>query len=164
MPFINYTDPKQTEWIHNATKQWSIPLNPLGEMSVPDFLMEASGHIDEQHLRLAAIQVQLVFSVIMLYIFAHNSIIATKMIISRPHSKFSWCCLTLAAAGAISSIMHIFMLTSHVINCRMLVWSSGFFISLGMIFNSAILLLKFIWFFIKKSGSLILAFFLYCRK
>ncbi|KAI9596909.1 hypothetical protein BDF19DRAFT_325675 [Syncephalis fuscata] len=142
MPFINYTDPTQTEWRHNAKKQWGIPLNPLGEISVPDFLVEASGHIDEQRLRLSGIQIQIVFSVLMLCIFAHNIVITTKMTISRPHSKFSWCCLILAAVGTICNIMQILMLIGYGLNCRMLLWSAGNFISLGMIFNSLILLLK----------------------
>ncbi|KAI9598592.1 hypothetical protein BDF19DRAFT_430788, partial [Syncephalis fuscata] len=142
MPFINYTNPTQTEWRHNATKQWGILLNPLGEINVPDFLMEATGHINEQRLRLAGMQVQIVFSVIMLCIFAHNICIATKMTISRPRRLFSWCCLILAVTGTMFSIMIIFMLVGFGLNCRMLLWSSGIFGSLGMIFNSSILLLK----------------------
>ncbi|KAI9596898.1 hypothetical protein BDF19DRAFT_437135 [Syncephalis fuscata] len=41
------------------------------------------------------------------------------MTISRPRSMFSWC----------------FMLMGYGLNCRMLIWSAGFFTSLGMIFN-----------------------------
>ncbi|KAI9596875.1 hypothetical protein BDF19DRAFT_324766 [Syncephalis fuscata] len=108
MPFINYTDPTQTEWRHNSTKQWGIPLHPFGEISVPDFLMDASGHIDEQRLRLIGVQLQMIFSVTMLCIFVHNIVITTKMTISRPRSMFSWCCLRLLLlnAGMVSRVFY----------------------------------------------------------
>ncbi|KAI9596902.1 hypothetical protein BDF19DRAFT_437149 [Syncephalis fuscata] len=51
------------------------------------------------------------------------------MTISRPRSMFSWCCLLLAVIGTLYNII-------------MLIWSAGFFTSLGMILNSLILLLK----------------------
>ncbi|KAI9594556.1 hypothetical protein BDF19DRAFT_101426 [Syncephalis fuscata] len=109
---------------------------------VPDFLMEATGHTDEQRLRLTGIQIQLVFSVMLFFIFLYNIIVTTKMVLSRPYSIFSWCCLMLAINGMIYSITPILFLIGYDFGCRALAWWSGFLISLGVILNSMILLLK----------------------
>ncbi|KAI9596890.1 hypothetical protein BDF19DRAFT_437105 [Syncephalis fuscata] len=102
--------------------------------------MEASGHIYEQRLRLSGVQLQIVVSIITFCIFTHNILVTTKMTILRSNSMFSWCCLLLAINGSTYSIMFTSMLMGYGLNCRMLVWSAGFFTSLGMFFNSLTLL------------------------
>jgi hypothetical protein len=47
MPFIDYNNPEHTEWVKYAEKKNGISFHPLGEISIINFYMEASGNLLE---------------------------------------------------------------------------------------------------------------------
>ncbi|KAI9598593.1 hypothetical protein BDF19DRAFT_419607 [Syncephalis fuscata] len=54
-------------------KQWGARLHPLGEMNIFDFLMEASGDIDKQRIRLSGLQIQILAFFISSAIFGRKN-------------------------------------------------------------------------------------------
>ncbi|KAI9599193.1 hypothetical protein BDF19DRAFT_118060 [Syncephalis fuscata] len=142
MPTIDYNSQIYAKWINSNVKQLGALLRPLGEIDIFDFFMKAYGDIPKQRSRLFGIQTQLVIFVIAFCLFGRNLAIASKMILSRPHSMISWCCLVPSASGVISNLVVILMGIGFPISCRLMIWFTAFSISLTIISNSLIILQK----------------------
>jgi hypothetical protein len=63
---------------------FGIPLHPLGEMSMVDFIMEKLDNIGLMQARLAALQLQVAYGIITTCIFASNPYLSLKMVMARP--------------------------------------------------------------------------------
>jgi hypothetical protein len=142
MPFIDPNDPREFEWRRNATKAWGVALYPLGEYNIVDFLATFKNNSDEQRQQLLGMQLQMMLVALMLYLFGDNLIISSRMVITRPRTIFSWCCLIPSAAGFVVGVIIAFGFLGLAFNCRIMVWSIGFGMSIGMVCNSLILLRK----------------------
>ncbi|KAI9592687.1 hypothetical protein BDF19DRAFT_450642 [Syncephalis fuscata] len=142
MPFINYTSSDYNEWMNSDIKQWGARLHPLGEKSIFDFFIEATGDIASQRLRLLGVQILIVVHIIMFCIFSRNLIIASRMVISRPRSIVSWCCFLPSVLSSLIILAVISMYVDSPINCRIMIWILTFNISFAMVGNGLILLQK----------------------
>ncbi|KAI9597514.1 hypothetical protein BDF19DRAFT_435309 [Syncephalis fuscata] len=142
MPVIDFTNLNHTEWTKDAATKWGIPLHPLGEINTIDFLMNASGDIKEQRIRFTGAHLEVVLTVVMLYLFGRNSIVAGKMAILQPCNIFSWCCLIPSSMGVCIGIVSALVHLGILVNCRMVVWSMAFGQGVAMACNSLIILRK----------------------
>ncbi|KAI9590891.1 hypothetical protein BDF19DRAFT_459831 [Syncephalis fuscata] len=142
MPFINYTSPDYNEWMNSDIKQLGARLHPLGEKNIFDFFMEATGDISKQRFRLFGIQSLIVAQIIMLCIFGRNFAIAVRMVVSRPRSIVSWCCLISSTLSTTILLAIISIYVDSPVNCRVMTCSITFNIASTLIGNSLILLQK----------------------
>ncbi|KAI9595193.1 hypothetical protein BDF19DRAFT_78917 [Syncephalis fuscata] len=142
MPFINYTSPDYEMWINSDIKHLGARLHPLGEMNIFDFFMEATGDIARQRLQLFGIQALLLIDVMMILIFARNLVISGRMVISRPRSIVSWCCLIPSILSIIILLAIMSMYIDSPLNCRIIIWLLGFNLGFIMAGSSLILLQK----------------------
>ncbi|KAI8052826.1 hypothetical protein BDF22DRAFT_488797 [Syncephalis plumigaleata] len=142
MPFIDYSNPEHTEWVKNAEKKNGISFHPLGEISMPDFYMEATGDIVEQRGRLMGLQFELIIAVAALYLFGRNLVKTCNALVSRPHALPLWFSFISAFFGTAIGFVFILLPLTEKLNCRKLVWAESFGMSISMLCNSTILLYK----------------------
>ncbi|KAI9591667.1 hypothetical protein BDF19DRAFT_454227 [Syncephalis fuscata] len=118
MPPINPNDPKETEWLKNATYLWGIPLNPRART---------------YYLR--SMLAQTVFPTMVSYLFIRNFIISIKVITKNCRNFPAWCCFIASLSGIMFSIESVLLLFSAGVSCRMLIWSAWFGISFAQFCN-----------------------------
>ncbi|KAI8056138.1 hypothetical protein BDF22DRAFT_774373 [Syncephalis plumigaleata] len=138
MPIDHFSSSETLAWKQDAEKLWGIPLHPLGEVNFLDYFAGLSGSMLDQRARLFCIQESLVVSMIMCHVFAYNSIISSKMVISRPEVMPSWCCFISSITGLIVSVMAIMSDMGVLINCRIIIWAIGCGTTIASLCNSTI--------------------------
>ncbi|KAI8052208.1 hypothetical protein BDF22DRAFT_690538 [Syncephalis plumigaleata] len=130
-------------WIANATQFFGIPLHPLGELPIVDFVLEDPHDISLIRERMVGIKHQLVFSVVFGYIFAYNATLAIRMVIARPRILSGWLCLIPCITGILWALVIMSAaLLPHGPPCRMAAWCATFGITISTLCNSFIILQK----------------------
>ncbi|RKP25685.1 hypothetical protein SYNPS1DRAFT_28585 [Syncephalis pseudoplumigaleata] len=142
MPIIDYSNPDKVAWTKNATTLWDIPLHPLGEINYLDYFVGLAGGMKEQRAKLFAIEQASIMLTAMVYLFAYNFVISSKMVMMRPLALSSWCCLLPSVAGLIAGIMSALVTLGLLFNCRIVIWTIGFGTGIALVCNSTILLQK----------------------
>ncbi|KAI9592257.1 hypothetical protein BDF19DRAFT_468226 [Syncephalis fuscata] len=142
MPVFNYSNPEELEWQNNATKVWGIPLHPYGEMNLLDFEVQSFESGNRKYDQFSGIRFQIAFVMGALPVIALNVYISAKMVLNRPHLLASWCCFIPSATGVITITTFILVYLGFCFNCRYLIWSIGFGMSVTYFCNSLILLQK----------------------
>ncbi|RKP26735.1 hypothetical protein SYNPS1DRAFT_21559 [Syncephalis pseudoplumigaleata] len=142
MPFDGGATHLGTEWTKNATRILGIPLHSLGELLLPDYIMEAA---DDQQLlreRLSGTYRQLLLNLLAGHLFAYNCWLAVKMLATHRRSVPGWLCLLPAALGMAAGIVAALSVFPVGLSCRRISWYVGFAMVMAIICNSAIVLQK----------------------
>ncbi|KAI9596831.1 hypothetical protein BDF19DRAFT_421337 [Syncephalis fuscata] len=129
-------------WEANATRLWSIPLHPLGEMDIGDFVLRDPNNADQVRARLQGLYHQLIFNILLSSIFIRNFNIARKMVMMRIRTLPGWCCLLPSLFGMLVGIIAALSLFPTGLTCRKIAWYVGFAITFSLLCNSVILLQK----------------------
>lgn len=113
-----------------------IPLHPLGEMNIYNYYL-ASDSVEKQYKNFLGSRFQIVFGSIMIYTFIYRVISFSKMIMMRSRHLVSWCCFIPSIMSIIESISFMIMeLWGHYMNCRLVIWTLLFGISISNVGNS----------------------------
>ncbi|KAI8056141.1 hypothetical protein BDF22DRAFT_674036 [Syncephalis plumigaleata] len=143
MPLVDFNNSNNTSWMENASKLWDIPLYPLGESNLLDYYAGlTASSMEEQRVRLAGIQKELLLAILVVGVFTYNSSVSIRMVMARSQAISSWCCIITSISGLVIGIMKVFTMIGVLVNCRMIIWSVGFGIGIGTFCNSIILLQK----------------------
>ncbi|KAI9596835.1 hypothetical protein BDF19DRAFT_436961 [Syncephalis fuscata] len=129
-----------SDWRHNATRQWGIPLHPSGELYLYDYAALRDDRLSTQQL-LLSIYFELSVDLMMSTLFAQNFFKAAVMIIRQPNFLSGWCCIIPAFLGAgwgVGVVLYLLGQTS----CRPVVWFFVFATSISSISNNIIILQK----------------------
>ncbi|RKP06593.1 hypothetical protein THASP1DRAFT_25117 [Thamnocephalis sphaerospora] len=129
-------------WEKNATYQWGIPLHPLGELNIIDYIMGAQGNLPEMRDRTRGALMQLSINVVANYVFFRNLIVSAKTLYRRPHVLATWCCLIQALAGVAYTLSALALVMPGGSSCRFALWDIGFGLAISPICVSIVLLQK----------------------
>ncbi|KAI8052062.1 hypothetical protein BDF22DRAFT_56312 [Syncephalis plumigaleata] len=142
MPGLDYNDPANTGWMKNASTIAGIPVHEAGEISISDYYMAASGDLLEQRKRLTGLQIEIVSSVLIIYLFARNFIMASRMLISKSRTLPSWCCFSSSFFSVIMAMVYLLMPLARNLTCRITVWGMDVALGISILCNNLILLHK----------------------
>ncbi|KAI9596834.1 hypothetical protein BDF19DRAFT_436956 [Syncephalis fuscata] len=106
------------EWKQNATSILGIRLHPLGEISLPDFVLESADDRELTHIKLTGIYRQLIFNLLAAHLFVYNSCLAFKMILAQRRSFPGWLCLIPAVMGMGAGLLAALSIFPTGLNCR----------------------------------------------
>jgi hypothetical protein len=133
-----------TEWQKNATTWAGIPLHPLGELYIYDYVngSNTDGGISkaESQARLTGILQQSVTFTVLSFIFARNLLMSIRILRSHTGSLSGWCCLISSAIGTCLGLLPVAVIAFQHINCRYLTWPLVLAICLSTIINGVIIL------------------------
>ncbi|KAI9596755.1 hypothetical protein BDF19DRAFT_321043 [Syncephalis fuscata] len=130
------------EWLKNATYMLGIPLYQSGELDIFDYMTEPVDNLNESRDRVMGLQSQTVAVLFATFIFVRNFNISVRMVISRYRTISAWCCFLPSALGIIFGLMIIYAWLFSGLNCRRILWFSGFINTIAIMCNSIILLQK----------------------
>ncbi|RKP09139.1 hypothetical protein THASP1DRAFT_29061 [Thamnocephalis sphaerospora] len=129
-------------WEANATRQWGIPLHPLGELDAVSYVMQAQGNIMEMRTRTRGVFIQLLVNTLLAYMFAHNFTLAMRMAYRRPCILAGWYCLLQAVTGLLYTITVMLYAVSGGLSCRHGLWILGIEVAISSICINIALLQK----------------------
>ncbi|KAI9598079.1 hypothetical protein BDF19DRAFT_420367 [Syncephalis fuscata] len=118
-----------------------IPLDPSGEISIWNFLMEHKD-IEDARMRAHSHYVQAFMTVVLLVIFIRNTYYAALLIYTKPRSVASWCCFFQALMGTISGILNMTTGLPGGFSCRICNWVYSLGITISSICVSLCLLIR----------------------
>jgi hypothetical protein len=118
-----------------------ISLNPLGEQSIWDFLMEHKS-LEDARIRAHSHYIQALMSVFILATFVRNLYYAVILIFHKPKSTASWCCFLQALTGVISNTLNVATGLPGGPSCRICNWIYALGITISSICVSVCLLLR----------------------
>ncbi|KAI9592732.1 hypothetical protein BDF19DRAFT_450745 [Syncephalis fuscata] len=142
MPIIDENNPAEIEWRSNATTLWGIHLHPQGEVNLFNFYLQVVNNLDTRHNQLFGNKLQILFATGVSLIVVRNFIISSKMVMHRPRLLAPWCCLVPCVLNLLTEVVFMGMELGFFANCRILIWTSTFGISITYVCNSMILLQK----------------------
>ncbi|KAI9592987.1 hypothetical protein BDF19DRAFT_450051 [Syncephalis fuscata] len=108
-----------------------IDLNPKGEVSTWEFLLQHTNREDAQQ-RAFSCYIQGFINTIFLVVFVRNTWHASKLIYYKHTSSASWCCFLQAFMGLIVEGINVLAILPGAVPCRLTIWMS----SLGMVVSS----------------------------
>ncbi|KAI9592344.1 hypothetical protein BDF19DRAFT_218782 [Syncephalis fuscata] len=127
----------------NATQFLGVPLHPLGEMPIVDFVLEDPTNITLVRERMVGLKHQLVFGMIFGFLFIRNFNLAIRMVVSRPGIMSGWLCLVPCLTGITWSV---FITSANLYSngppCRMAAWCAALGVTISTVCNSSIMLQK----------------------
>ncbi|KAI8050519.1 hypothetical protein BDF22DRAFT_695388 [Syncephalis plumigaleata] len=135
-----------TEWQKNATTWAGIPLHPLGEIPIYDYISGDNTEYGisraESQARLIGILQKTVTFTVLPFIFVRNFLVSIKIINSHAGSISGWCCLIASAIGSGLCLLPISVTIFRETNCRHLSWALVLALCLSTIANGIIILHK----------------------
>ncbi|RKP06726.1 hypothetical protein THASP1DRAFT_31466 [Thamnocephalis sphaerospora] len=129
-------------WEKNATYQWGIPLHPLGEINVIDYVLQAQGDIEDMRTRQRSLIFQMFCNVISACLFARNVPVAVRILMRQRRALAAWCCLLQALAGLTYTLSCLGCGMPDGPLCRHVLWIAGAGIALSSICVGTTLLQK----------------------
>ncbi|KAI9591029.1 hypothetical protein BDF19DRAFT_456640 [Syncephalis fuscata] len=157
MPVEQTINNSSTSWEDNADRLFGIPLHPLGEISMYDFVSEIPNDRKTTQARLWSFYLQLFSNYIIAALFARNALIAIRMIRKCPHILSGWCCLFPSVFGVMLGVIGL-IITFGNASCRPIAWYAITVMPIANTFNSAIVLQKAYIVLLKKRWILIVGF------
>ncbi|KAI8050480.1 hypothetical protein BDF22DRAFT_695155 [Syncephalis plumigaleata] len=142
MPFDHTDHQLGTDWIKNATYIVGIPMHPLGEISLPDYIMEVASDQEQFRARIFGVYRQLLLNLLAGHIFVYNFYLAVRIITTYRRSIPGWLCLFPSALGVVTGLIAALSMFPTGLTCRRISWFVGFAITTTIICNSAIVLHK----------------------
>jgi hypothetical protein len=133
------------EWKKTATRWLGIPLHPLGEIHIYDFVSGKLGNnlsIEEVQARVTGFHRQILFYTVISLIFGHNLYTIANIAFKQPRNITVWCCIFTSFLGASLFVLAILGATLLSMTCRVLVWYGMLMLGFSTIANSFLLLYK----------------------
>ncbi|RKP07169.1 hypothetical protein THASP1DRAFT_31020 [Thamnocephalis sphaerospora] len=128
------------DWEKNATYFGRIPLHPLGEQTLFAYLTIGRDYSNEQRTRFNGINMQIVSSMLALWMFLRCTQSAVSMVYTNPSRLVSWCCLLHSLSGTIYVVVVLSSLSPLGATCRQTVWLSAVVAVVGDLCLTAVLL------------------------
>ncbi|RKP24511.1 hypothetical protein SYNPS1DRAFT_23415 [Syncephalis pseudoplumigaleata] len=131
-------------WAHNATRVWGIPMHPLSQMSILDFVTEsmADGDVARARGRLFGIQLQLTVFILAGWVFVRNLVISVRLSRRQLHALPGWCCLISSLLGTSLAVLFGLAMVFPQFNCHILLWYFIFAKNISCFCHSTIILHK----------------------
>ncbi|KAI8050839.1 hypothetical protein BDF22DRAFT_693670 [Syncephalis plumigaleata] len=142
MPAFDYDNPEDVAWIKTTNHLWGMRLHARGELSVNEFYAEAEDDLMELRTRLQSILIHAFMLTIGSYLFVRNFVLSTKSLFTCYRSLPVWCCFIGAVLGMVFCIQSIMFVFSIHMNCRILLLTAWYGLSISQICNNVILLQK----------------------
>ncbi|KAI9592319.1 hypothetical protein BDF19DRAFT_416409 [Syncephalis fuscata] len=120
----------------------SPAINPLGEISGFDFVVQAHDDLKEARERMFGLTLQLSILVVILYIFIWETIRSVRLVRLMSNGFSTWCCLAQALTGTIVNLINLINKISSWPTCRHQMYVDAVGLSIGRMSINALLLAK----------------------
>jgi hypothetical protein len=130
------------DWRQNATYRLGIPLHPLGELNVFEYIIQAKDDLEEMRTRTTGAMIQLTVNVVANYVFIRNLWLSLRMLFRRHNVIPHWCCFLQAAFGLAYTIFALLLTMPNGPSCRITLWNIGIGLTVSSLCVSTTLLQK----------------------